>query len=132
MPMMSSSSIITEADVARTKRKQKRLPNVHPGEVLVEEFLEPLGISRYRLARELGVPLTRIAAICSRRRAITADTALRLARFFGTSARFWMGLQHDYDIEELSLERADDLARIRPFGKPLPRGARKIELRVSG
>jgi addiction module HigA family antidote len=118
--------------VARKKRRQKRLSNVHPGEVLVEEFLEPLGISQYRLAKEIGVPLTRIAAICNRRRAITADTALRLARFFGTSARFWMGLQHDFDIEEASLAQAKDLVRIKPYGKPLPRGAREFETRVSG
>jgi addiction module HigA family antidote len=115
-----------------SRRKKKLLPNVHPGEVLVEEFLEPLGISRYRLAKELGVPMTRIAAICNRRRSITADTALRLARFFGTSARFWMGLQHDYDIEELSRENASDLAQIKPFGRRLPSAARKLERRVSG
>ena len=70
-----------------------RLPNIHPGEVLREEFLIPLGISQYRLAKEIGVPEPRISAICRGKRAITADTALRLARFFGTSAGFWLGLQ---------------------------------------
>ncbi len=77
-----------------------RLPNIHPGEVLREEFLIPLGISQYRLAKEIGVPEPRISAICRGKRAITADTALRLARFFGTSAGFWLGLQADYDTED--------------------------------
>lgn len=117
--------------MARKKRGRTRLPNVHPGEVLVEEFLEPLGISRYRLAKEIGVPLTRIAAICNRRRSITADTALRLARFFGTSARFWMGLQHDFDIEALSRELAADISSIRPLGRSLPAGARRQQLRTT-
>ena len=113
------------------KRKKKMLSNVHPGEVLVEEFLEPLGISRYRLAKELGVPMTRVAAICNRRRAITADTALRLARFFGTSARFWMGLQHDFDIEELSRDLADDISSIRPLNRSLPTATRELRQRLS-
>jgi len=113
------------------ERRKTKLPNVHPGEVLVEDFLEPLGISRYRLAKEIGVPLTRIAAICNRRRAITADTAVRLARFFGTSARFWMGLQHDYDIEELSRDLADDIRSIKPLDRRLPRSARELQDRIS-
>jgi len=76
------------------------LPNVHPGEVLREEFLEPLGLSQNRLARELGVPPRRINEIVLGKRSITADTALRLARHFGTSERFWLGLQADFDLEE--------------------------------
>ncbi len=83
----------------------KRLPNIHPGEVLKEEFLIPLGISQYRLAKAIGVQPIRISEICSGRRAITADTALRLSRALGTTAGFWMGLQADYDTEAV-LEKA--------------------------
>ena len=77
-----------------------KLRNVHPGEVLFEGFLSPLGISQNRLAREIGVPPRRINEIVHGTRAVTADTALRLARYFGTSEGFWMGLQADYDLEE--------------------------------
>ena len=77
-----------------------KLRNVHPGEVLFEEFLGPLGISQNRLAREIGVPPRRVNEIVHGTRAVTADTALRLARYFGTSEGFWMGLQADYDLEE--------------------------------
>jgi len=79
---------------------KKRLPNVHPGEVLLEEFLRPLAISQNRLARDLKVPPRRVNEIVLGKRAITPDTALRLARYFGTSERFWLGLQLDYDLEE--------------------------------
>lgn len=78
----------------------ERLPNIHPGEVLKEEFLDPMGISAYRLAKDMGIPQTRISEIIKGRRRITADTALRLAKYFGMSARFWLGLQDDFDIEE--------------------------------
>ena len=78
----------------------KILPNIHPGEILEKEFLEPLGITRYRLAKDLGVPATRIAEVCHGRRAISADTALRLAKYFRTTAKFWLGLQEDHDLEE--------------------------------
>lgn len=77
----------------------KRLPPIHPGEVLREEFLDPLGITPYRLARNIDVPPPRINDIVLGKRGISADTALRLARFFGTSARFWMNLQTHYDLE---------------------------------
>lgn len=77
-----------------------KLPNVHPGEVLLEEFLRPSGISQNRLARELHVPPRRINEIVLGKRAVSPDTALRLARFLGTSERFWLGLQMDYDLEE--------------------------------
>jgi antitoxin HigA-1 len=80
--------------------RSKTLRNVHPGEVLVEEFLKPLGLSQYLVAKRLRVPLTRIAEICRGRRSVTADTALRLSRFFGTTSKFWLGLQEDYDLEE--------------------------------
>jgi antitoxin HigA-1 len=75
------------------------LPPVHPGEQLREEFMKPLGITAYRLARDLAVPVTRVQAIVAERRGITADTALRLARYFGTSPEFWLNLQRDYELE---------------------------------
>ncbi len=77
----------------------KKLAPVHPGEVLLEEFLVPLGLSQYRLSREINVPPRRINEIVHRKRAITADTALRLARFFSTSEQFWLNLQSRYDLE---------------------------------
>jgi len=78
----------------------KKLKNIHPGEVLNEEFLKPLGISAYRLSKETHIPQTRISEIIKERRRITADTALRLSKFFGTTAKFWLGLQDDYNLEE--------------------------------
>ena len=77
-----------------------KLTNIHPGEVLLEEFLIPMGISQNRIARNIGVPPRRINEIVHGKRSVTADTALRLARYFGTSEEFWMGLQADYDLEE--------------------------------
>jgi addiction module HigA family antidote len=77
-----------------------RLNNIHPGEVLSEEFLKPLSISAYRLSKDIAIPQTRISAILKGRRRITADTALRLSKYFGNSAKFWLGLQDDFDLEE--------------------------------
>jgi addiction module HigA family antidote len=77
----------------------RKLPPVHPGEVLLEEFLKPLGISQYRLAKEIGVPARRINEIVHGKRVVTADTALRLSRYFATSERFWLNLQGRYDLE---------------------------------
>lgn len=77
----------------------ERLPPVHPGEVLLEEFLKPLGISQYRLAKDIGVPPRRINEIVHGKRVVTADTALRLSRYFATSDRFWLNLQAQYDLE---------------------------------
>ena len=93
----------------------KRLPNIHPGEVLLEEFLKPMGISQYRLAKTIGVAAMRISEICAGKRAITADTALRLARAFGTTPGFWLGLQADYDTEEAEKAAGDSLNRIVPL-----------------
>lgn len=76
-----------------------KLPPVHPGEILLEEFLEPMGISQYRLAKDISVPPRRINEIVHGARAVTADTALRLSRYFGTSDRFWLNLQTGYDLE---------------------------------
>lgn len=78
----------------------KKLKNIHPGEILLEEFLKPLSISAYRLSKDLDIPQTRISEIIKGKRRITADTAIRLSRYFGNSAKFWLGLQDDYDIEE--------------------------------
>lgn len=78
----------------------KKLKNIHPGEVLLEEFLLPLQISAYRLAKDTDIPQTRISEILKGNRRITADTALRLAQYFGTSSKFWLGLQDDYDLEQ--------------------------------
>jgi addiction module HigA family antidote len=77
----------------------KKMPPVHPGEILSEEFLKPLGLTQYRLAKEISVPPRRINEIVLGKRAISADTALRLSRYFGNSAQFWMSLQSDYDLE---------------------------------
>ena len=74
-------------------------PPTHPGDILLEEFLKPMGISQYRLAKDISVPARRINEIVLGKRRITADTALRLARYFGTSPQFWMGLQNDYDLD---------------------------------
>ena len=93
----------------------KKLPNIHPGEVLMEEFLKPLGISSYRLSKEIGIPQTRISEITKGRRRITADTALRLSKFFGNSPKFWLGLQDDYDIEEEQQLIAKELNTIKNF-----------------
>ncbi len=86
----------------------------HPGEILNEEFLKPLSITAHALAVALGVPATRISDIVHQRRGVTADTAARLARFFGTSAAFWMNLQSAYDLSIVQRDKGDDLLHIRP------------------
>jgi antitoxin HigA-1 len=78
----------------------EKLPNVHPGEVLLEEFLKPMAISADRLSKDLHIPQTRVSEILKKNRRVTADTALRLSKYFGTTPKFWLGLQDDYDIEE--------------------------------
>jgi len=93
----------------------ERLPNVHPGEVLQEEFLTPLNISSYRLAKETRIPQTRISEIIKGNRRITADTALRLSQFFGNSAKFWLGLQDDFDIENELSEKQTEFEGIKRF-----------------
>lgn len=90
-----------------------RLANVHPGEILIEEFLNPLGITAYRLSKDTDIPQTRISQIIKGKRRITADTALRLASYFGTTAKFWLGLQDDYDIEEERESKKEILIKIR-------------------
>jgi addiction module HigA family antidote len=97
-------------------RKTKVISPIHPGETLAEDFLKPLGLSANRLAMELLVPATRISDIVRGRRAISADTALRLARYFGTTPQFWMNLQANYDLETVQDARGLEIAgRIRPL-----------------
>lgn len=95
----------------------EKLPNIHPGEVLLEEFLRPMSVSAYRLAKEIEIPQTRLSQIIKGARRITADTALRLSIFFGNSPNFWLGLQNDYDLEEERLKNAGIFKRIRQFKK---------------
>ena len=90
----------------------KKLPNIHPGEILLEEFLLPLNISAYRLAKDIGIPQTRISQIINKQRSITADTAIRLSIYFGVSAKFWLGLQDDFDLEELHQQKQKDFKQI--------------------
>jgi addiction module HigA family antidote len=91
--------------------KKKKLDPVHPGEVLQEEFLKPMGLSQNKLALSIGVPARRINEIVLKKRKITADTALRLARFFGTSAQFWLGLQSEYELDMASDKLADRILK---------------------
>src|SRR5271165_5088756 len=93
----------------------KKLRNIHPGEVLKEEFLDPMGISAYRLSKDLSIPQTRISGIVKGSRRITADTALRLSKYFGNSAKFWLGLQDDFDIEEEELLKSKDFESIEHY-----------------
>lgn len=93
----------------------KTLPNIHPGEVLLEEFLKPMGISQNQLARAMEVPPRRINEIVHGKRAVSADTALRLARALGTSEQFWMGLQADYDLEAARRNAGSDINKVRPL-----------------
>lgn len=90
----------------------ERLANIHPGEILMEEFLVPLNITAYRLAKDIYIPQTRLSQIIKGKRRITADTALRLSIYFGNSAKFWMGLQDDFDLEEGTLINTDSFKRI--------------------
>jgi addiction module HigA family antidote len=92
-------------------KKRRRLPPVHPGEILREDLLKPLGISINRLGRDLRVPVTRVSEIVNGRRSVTADTALRLARYFGTTPEFWMTLQAAYDLAVVQRASADQIAR---------------------
>ncbi len=89
-----------------------RLPNIHPGEILRLEFLEPLNIAPYRLSKDIGVAQTRISKILSEKRGITADTALRLSRYFGNSAQFWLNLQTQYDLRQAQEENREIYSHI--------------------
>jgi addiction module HigA family antidote len=93
----------------------KNLRNIHPGEILQEEFLKPLEISAYRLSKDIFIPQTRISEIIKGNRRITADTALRLSKYFGNSAKFWLGIQDDYDIEEGEIQKKTELESIKQY-----------------
>lgn len=93
-----------------------KLANVHPGEILNYEFLEPLEITAYRLSKDLKIPQTRISEIVKGNRRITADTALRLSKYFGNSAKFWLGLQDDFDLEEEKELKETELNEISKYG----------------
>ena len=93
----------------------KKLRNIHPGEILLEEFLKPLEISAYRLAKETFLPQTRISEIIKGNRRITADTAIRFAKYFGKSAKFWLGLQDDFDLEEEKYQKEKEFNNIKPI-----------------
>jgi antitoxin HigA-1 len=92
-----------------------RLKNIHPGEILLEEFLIPSGITAYRLSKDVEIPQTRVSEIIKGNRRITADTALRLSKYFGNSAKFWLGLQDDFDIEEEGFAKSAALKSIKPL-----------------
>jgi len=92
-----------------------KLANVHPGEILNYEFLKPLEITAYRLSKDLKIPQTRISEIIKGNRRITADTALRLSKYFGNSAKFWLGIQNDYDIEEEKENKKKELNEIKNY-----------------
>jgi len=103
--------------MAKRKQTGQKLPPIHPGEILLEDYMEPLGLSAHRLAMNLHVPATRIAEIIHGRRAITADSAVRLGRYFKTTPRFWLNLQNAYDLE---LIEDETLARIQSEVRPSP------------
>jgi addiction module HigA family antidote len=92
-----------------------KLKNIHPGEILLEEFLLPLNISAYRLAKDIEIPQTRVSEIIKGNRRITADTALRLSKYFGNSAKFWLGLQDDFDLEEEGHAKESVINSIKAF-----------------
>ena len=97
--------------------EMEKLANIHPGEVLLEEFLIPMSITAYRLSKDIAIPQTRISEIIKGNRRITADTALRLSKYFGNSAKFWLGLQDDFDIEEEKNLKKSALDAIKQYSR---------------
>lgn len=97
--------------------RMKQLANIHPGEILLEEFMIPLKISAYRLSKDLKIPQTRTSQILKGKRRITADTALRLSQYFGNTAKFWLGLQDDYDLEEENRKNKKEFDTISKFNE---------------
>jgi len=121
MPSKSKSSITTKA-----LRYVREIPPIHPGEILREEFLVPMGLSANGLAMAIGVPATRVSEIVNERRGISGDTALRLGRFFHMTAEFWMGLQSDYELELVRYQSGKEiLAAVRPAARDKKTGALK-------
>ncbi len=117
MPTTSKSPIIINLETTAAMAKSPTpLHFPHPGEILQTEFLEPMGITQYRLAMDLKIPHSRVTAIIRGRRAITPDTALRLSRYFGTSAEFWIGLQQEFDLRTARAESGKDIeSQIKPL-----------------
>lgn len=99
---------------SRKTKQGGAIPNIHPGEILREEFLKPMNLSAYEVARRIDVPAPRVNDIVLEKRAISADTAVRFARFFGTSEQFWMNLQSSYEVRKAKAELGDKLKRIQP------------------
>jgi antitoxin HigA-1 len=95
----------------------EKLLNIHPGEILLEEFLKPLNITAYRLSKDIGIPQTRTSEILKGHRSITADTALRLSYYFGNSAKFWLGLQNDFDLEEEKKSKSLEFKKIKKLNE---------------
>ncbi len=123
MPTKSKSSIITK----RYDRYEREVPPIHPGEILREEFLVPLGLSANALAIAIGVPATRVNEIVNERRGITGDTALRLGRYFHMTAEFWMGLQGDFDLELVRYRSGKEIKQaVRPAARDKKTGALKV------
>jgi len=100
------------------------LPNIHPGEMLLEDFMKPMGITAYRLATDIGVPINRIDTIIHGKRSISPDTAIRLGRYFGMSAEFWLNAQAHYDLMEVRRSLDDKIENITPY-KETPQGKRR-------
>lgn len=133
---MKSRSLITTKS---RRARPVRLPPVHPGEVLLEEFLKPMSITQYRLAKDISVPPRRVNEIVLRKRSITADTALRLGRYFGVSEQFWLNLQSEYDLDverdrlgdRLELEVVELRAGSDSTAQPSVSGRRVTQRRVS-
>jgi addiction module HigA family antidote len=107
------TELIWEGKISSEYIFMAKLKNVHPGEVLLQEFLIPMGITAYRLSIEIGIPQTRISEIVKGKRRISADTAIRLSNYFGNSTKFWLGLQNDFDIEEEIKKKAPEFRAIR-------------------
>ncbi|GIV45182.1 MAG: transcriptional regulator [Bacteroidia bacterium] len=97
----------------------KKLKNIHPGEILQKEFLIPLELSAYKLSKDIGIPQTRISEILKGNRRITADTALRLSKYFGTTTKFWLGLQNDFDIEKEKKMKSKEFDSIELYNRKI-------------
>jgi addiction module HigA family antidote len=111
-PLMLRLRTIIKAGAALSRKKTNRIPFPHPGETLREDFLKPLGMSANRLALELGVPATRMSEVVNGRRGVTADTALRLARYFNTTPKFWLSMQASFDLAVAAESKAREIERI--------------------
>lgn len=106
---------IVKRNILKGCKNMHILPNIHPGEVLDEEFLKPMNISAYRLAKETKIPQTRVSQLIKGKRRLSANTALRFSKFFGNSPQFWLGLQNDYDLEEEKKTIEQELHDINTF-----------------